>query len=191
MCICMIRRAMRPAMKPRMIYQMMCNIGSVGRRVCDLERQRLRMPDHVLASHTSVDSFTGPSDIDRIQQLRQYSCERNEIAFAYSRSSRLGRSAGAGSKGWLTYDVSAWVTYSKDRRFTPCEIGQNVEWLQILLPSLTTSRFKTPRIWTKFVLFLRTYFPIRCCLSALRTVLREWSLNRAICWTLRTKISAQ
>ena len=24
---------MRPAMNPRMIYQMMCNIGSVGRRV--------------------------------------------------------------------------------------------------------------------------------------------------------------
>ena len=32
MCICMIRRAMRPAMKPRMIDQMMCNIGSVGWR---------------------------------------------------------------------------------------------------------------------------------------------------------------
>jgi hypothetical protein len=59
MCICMISRAMRPAMKPRMIDQMMCNIGSVGRRDCALGRSRLRMPDHVSVSPTSVDSFTG------------------------------------------------------------------------------------------------------------------------------------
>ena len=70
MCIRMIRRAMRPAMKPRMIDQMMCNIGSVGRRDFTLGRSRLRRPDHVSVSSTSVDSFIGLGNIKALRFRR-------------------------------------------------------------------------------------------------------------------------
>jgi hypothetical protein len=89
MCVCRIRQAMRPAMKPRIIYQMMCNIGSVGRRVFNFGSAEIAEPDHVSISPTFADSFTGPSVIARIQQLFQYSCESVAIAFAYGRSSLL------------------------------------------------------------------------------------------------------
>jgi len=86
MCVCRIRRAMRPAMKPSTIYQMMCNIGSVGRRVFNFGAVEIAEPDHVSISPTFADSFTDPSVIARIQQLFQYSCESYAIAFAYGRS---------------------------------------------------------------------------------------------------------
>ena len=85
MCVWRIRRAMRPAMKPRMIYQMMWNIGSVGLRVINFGATEIAEPDHVSISLTCADFFTRLSVIARIQQLFQ--CV--SIAFAYGRSGLL------------------------------------------------------------------------------------------------------
>jgi hypothetical protein len=71
MWTCMIRRAMRPARKPRMIYQMMCNIrGGVGRRSLIWGDRDCGCPDHVISSTDSCRFFTGLRGIKESESIR-------------------------------------------------------------------------------------------------------------------------